>query len=470
MSSIDQRELFEQYYQNKYDFNTASLSADEIAEIKQLAREKRVDYNLAPLGTGVFGRILQEGRDIRFEKVAFESEKIDGMLYIPTTGKERAYIILNSNKPLINQIFTAAHEYYHYIMDYQKFKEMPYICDFSLLKDVNEKKACRFAAELLLPEEALYREIQNYRRIYNKSKKEMTFEDYATLMIFLTVRYQMPLKAVIYRLYEEQYITDINRFIENYDFIKRILKEIKIFKKSVAVLYSTENDYVLPDSSIYQDMEKSFATGNASRENILEDAALLGLDMNVVEDFLDVDQEGEDEEDDEELFSIINEKRRWSSMITPLKKTALHKLLDKPVLFDANIFMVGISDRVSDKDYTFENMKKMYIEPLFESFTDIYIHEEVYKELDEKSKAFVDLYIGKNVTVVGEGDLYGRDPRYTTIFNHIAGHELVNYVRGRSKDRGEVYSLAYAAYHNMNYFCSKESIMQKGMITLIVKG
>ena len=38
---------------------------------------------------------------------------------------------------------------------------------------MNEKKACRFAAELLLPEEALYREIQNYRRIYNKSKKEM---------------------------------------------------------------------------------------------------------------------------------------------------------------------------------------------------------------------------------------------------------------------------------------------------------
>lgn len=31
-----------------------------------------------------------------------------------------------------------------------------------------------------------------------------------------------------------------------------------------------------------------------------------------------------------------------------------------------------------------------------------------------------------------------------------------NYVRGQSKDCGEVYSLAYAAYHNMNYFCSKE--------------
>lgn len=143
-------------------------------------------------------------------------------------------------------------------------------------------------------------------------------------------------------------------------------------------------------------------------------------------------------------------------MITPLKKTALHELLNKPVLFDANIFMVGISDRISDKNCSFENMKKMFIEPLLESFTDIYIHEEVYRELDEESRNFVDTYLGRNVTIVSEGDLYGRDPKYTTIFNNIANHELVNYVRGQSKDCGEVYSLAYAAYHNMNYFSSKE--------------
>lgn len=143
-------------------------------------------------------------------------------------------------------------------------------------------------------------------------------------------------------------------------------------------------------------------------------------------------------------------------MITPLKKTALHDLFNKPILFDANIFMVGISDRISDKNCSFENMKKMFIEPLLESFTDIYIHEEVYRELDEESRSYVDTYLGRNVTLVGEGDLYGRDPKYTSIFNNIANHELVNYVRGQSKDCGEVYSLAYAAYHNMNYFCSKE--------------
>lgn len=143
-------------------------------------------------------------------------------------------------------------------------------------------------------------------------------------------------------------------------------------------------------------------------------------------------------------------------MVTPLKKTALHDLFHKPVLFDANIFMVGIEERNSDLRYSFENMKQLYIQPLFESFTDIYIHDEVYKELDEDAKGFVDTYIGKTVTIVDEGGLYGTDPKYTTIFNNISKHELVNYERGRSKDRGEVYSLAYAAYHNMNYFCSKE--------------
>ena len=143
-------------------------------------------------------------------------------------------------------------------------------------------------------------------------------------------------------------------------------------------------------------------------------------------------------------------------MITPLSKTALHDLLNKPILFDANIFMVGIEDRVSDKNCSFESMKEKFIEPLFDSYTDIYIHNEVYRELDADAKALVDSYVGKNVTIVDEDGLYGTDPRYTTIFNNIAKHELVNYSRGQSKDRGEVYSLAYAAYHNMNYFCSKE--------------
>ena len=97
-------------------------------------------------------------------------------------------------------------------------------------------------------------------------------------------------------------------------------------------------------------------------------------------------------------------------MITPLKSTALHELLNEPVLFDANIFMVGIENRGSDKNCSFDNMKKLFIEPLFQSFTNILIHEEVYKELDEDARNYVDSYIGKNVSIVSENSLYGSDP------------------------------------------------------------
>ena len=143
-------------------------------------------------------------------------------------------------------------------------------------------------------------------------------------------------------------------------------------------------------------------------------------------------------------------------MITPLKSTALHKLLNEPVLFDANIFMVGIENRVSDKNCSFDNIKKLFLEPLFKSFNNILIHEKVYNELDEEAKVYVDSYIGKNVSIVSENGLYGVDPIYTTIFNNISSHDLVRYNRGNSKNCGEVYSLAYAAFHGINFFCSKE--------------
>ncbi|MCD8150150.1 MAG: ImmA/IrrE family metallo-endopeptidase [Clostridiales bacterium] len=312
MSSIDHEELFEQYYQKEYDFNTASLSPQEICDIKQLVREKRVEYAIAPIGTEIFDWILSQNHNIRFEIIDFTSDKIDGMLYIPTMGKECAYIILNRNKPLINQIFTAAHEYYHYIRDYRKCKETPYICDFSLLKSVNEKCASRFAAELLLPEGALNREYSIWsERTAFHGKKSMGFHEYAAFIIYLTVKYAIPLKAVIYRLAEEDYINNIDKYIENYDFIKTVLKEIAIFKNRVDELYSKENRFVIPYSSTYDDIKKAYDAGFVTIEDVFCDAEKLGLDMNLVRDFLDADQGDADEDTDEDaLFSIINAKRR----------------------------------------------------------------------------------------------------------------------------------------------------------------
>ena len=57
-------------------------------------------------------------------------------------------------------------------------------------------------------------------------------------------------------------------------------------------------------------MERAFLTGNALKEDILEDAKKLKLDMNLINDFFAEDIEAEDDDDDDELFAIIN-ARRW---------------------------------------------------------------------------------------------------------------------------------------------------------------
>ena len=75
------------------------------------------------------------------------------------------------------------------------------------------------------PEEALKREINDYcRRLNIKEVKTLDFAQIASFIIVMTVKYQMPLKAVIYRLAEEKYIGNVKEYIENYDFIKKFFK------------------------------------------------------------------------------------------------------------------------------------------------------------------------------------------------------------------------------------------------------
>lgn len=308
MTSVDNQELFDRYYQVEYDFNTTSLTEEDVDSIKELVKEKRVNYALAPMGEKVFDWIMEQNTSVRFELVDFESEKIDGLLYIPQSGSDKAYIVLNSKKPLINQIFAAAHEYYHYITDYAQVKQEPYICSFSALENVNEKKASRFAAEILLPEEALRYEVKMFkRRIGRAGEEKLFFEEYAALSMCLTIKYQLPLKAVIYRLYEELYIDDINEYIQNYSFIKSILQEIKVFEKQVKHLYGYENSHFETDSLIYRQMELAYSAGYASREEILKDAELLGLNKQLIKDFFDEIEEKDEDEDDYELIKYIQQ-------------------------------------------------------------------------------------------------------------------------------------------------------------------
>lgn len=130
----------------------------------------------------------------------------------------------------------------------------------------------------------------------------------------------------------------------------------------------------------------------------------------------------------------------------------------QPILLDANILMVGIREQNSDPNYSFESMKDLYLNAMFGYFDDIKIHDEVFNELDQPRQDFVKGYEGRNIGIVSENGLYGTDPEYTEIFNKVSKHDLFQYKRGQSYNKGEVYSLAYAGFYQVSYFSTRDGI------------
>lgn len=143
----------------------------------------------------------------------------------------------------------------------------------------------------------------------------------------------------------------------------------------------------------------------------------------------------------------------------------LNKFITQPILLDASVLLVGIEK--NDDKFNFEAMKTLYIEELFNNFQDILIHETVFEELDEERKKFVNIYVGNNVKIVTENNLYGQDPLYTTVFNQIANYDLFKYERPKKKNKGDVYSLAYASYHNIPFISTRDGSIIKAVEELV---
>ena len=76
------------------------------------------------------------------------------------------------------------------------------------------------------------------------------------------------------------------------------------YREAVSVLYDTANNFIIPYSKTYQDMETAFITGNASKEDIMKDAETLSLDMNLVSELVEQEETDDEEDDDDELFAM----------------------------------------------------------------------------------------------------------------------------------------------------------------------
>lgn len=130
---------------------------------------------------------------------------------------------------------------------------------------------------------------------------------------------------------------------------------------------------------------------------------------------------------------------------------------DTPIIIDTCIFMVGIEKRQDDPVYSLDNMKKNWMKDVLSYFENIKLHEVVYKELDADTKKIIDEHVGKNIEIVSDKELFDKDPEFMRIFNEIHDHELMYAPYSKTKNQGEVHSLAYACYYGIPYFSSKDS-------------
>ena len=130
---------------------------------------------------------------------------------------------------------------------------------------------------------------------------------------------------------------------------------------------------------------------------------------------------------------------------------------DSPIIIDTCIFMVGIEKRQTNPEYSLDNMKKNWMNDVLSYFENIKLHEVVYGELDSDTKKIIDEHVGKNVEIVSDKALFDSDPEFMRIFNEIHDHELMYAPFSKTKNQGEVRSLAYACYYGISYFSSKDS-------------
>lgn len=243
MSSInDIDSIINNLSQSNYSFGEKELTSDEILQIKNQAKDARGRYGLnAPIGTNIFSFLEQKG-DIVFQLQDFKESELDAMIIKYSAKSQKKYIIINSDKPLINQIFAAAHEFYHYLYSFIGNPQNSIVCTFSK-NDKEEIKANRFAAEFLLPEEALKDEVYSFSKFIDGKFLNAPIARQIVFCFYLTTKYSIPLKAVMYRLMEEN-ISNTDYLLSHYEDVKKILLDFSKSETHIKELYANKNEYI----------------------------------------------------------------------------------------------------------------------------------------------------------------------------------------------------------------------------------
>lgn len=136
------------------------------------------------------------------------------------------------------------------------------------------------------------------------------------------------------------------------------------------------------------------------------------------------------------------------------------------VFLDANFFIPPDRSNMKVKAIEFGWYKVKWLDPLFDSFPNLAIHETVYDELvQSNTKKYADEKKNNDpalLKVYYDADLTHYESRMLlTYINKLAVYSLYNPERDNAKDRGEVRSLSYMAVKRYLYFASNDDLPRR---------
>lgn len=187
--------------------NAIVLNEKQIYEVKGLASDTRQSFGVhpnVPIGNDI--KLLLEKNDILLCEYPFSdtdgTHTYGNITWFKTDNETITFIGLNTSSFYDEQIFAIAHEIYHYITQSGK----AYTPDMEYEDTITEKKADRFAAELLLPEAAL-----KTTAVGMLGSSDMRGIPETRLLRFIAriqCDWWLPFQAIINRLYEEGFIDE----------------------------------------------------------------------------------------------------------------------------------------------------------------------------------------------------------------------------------------------------------------------
>lgn len=178
------------------DAKYLELTESELAEVKENAAAKLgiCKKQNEIIGQQIFSILSLFARVIYYplgKDAVWGFTRIKGSADGDSGGKP--FVAINSSIPCDCQIFAAAHELYHIWFD-NKVDVIPANVIDESTDDRNELKANRFAAEFLVDEELLRKEL----RIYSIDCSKITLKD----ILRLANLFSVPYRTMVKRLYE----------------------------------------------------------------------------------------------------------------------------------------------------------------------------------------------------------------------------------------------------------------------------